>query len=145
MHYDLSSAGYPGCWKTYELISYNYWWPGLSVYVKKYVAGCDICQWMKNYLQKPFGPLQPNKVPSEPWEIIFIDFITQLPQSEDYNAILVIINRLTKRAHFFAITNKFLALDLAVILQNRIYSLYGLPLQIISDRGVQFAAQLFQE
>ena len=92
MHHDLPTAGHPGHWKTYKLISHNYWWPSLLVYVKKYVAGCDIYQQMKNHPQKPFGPLQPNKVPSGSWEIVSIDLITQLPQSEDYNTILVVID-----------------------------------------------------
>ena len=145
IHHDLPSAGHPGRWKTYELVSRNYWWPGMSVFIKKYVAGCDICQRMKNRPQQPYGPLQPNPVPGEPWEIITVDLITQLPESLGHNAILVVVCRLTKRAHFFAITNEFSAKDLAKIMHERIYPLHGLPLQIISDRGTQFAAELFQE
>jgi transposase InsO family protein len=117
----------------------------MSIFVKHYVTGCDICQWMKNCPQQPFGFLQPNKVPNGPWEVITIDFITQLPESNGYNAICVVVDRLTKRGHFFAITNQFSAKDLALLLYDRIYPLHGLPLQIISDRGTQFAAELFQE
>jgi hypothetical protein len=145
IHHDLPSAGHPGRWKTYELISRNYWWPGMSVFVKHYVTGCDTCQRMKNCPQQPFGPLQPNRVPNGPWEIISIDLITQLPASGEYNAICVVVDRLTKRAHFFPITNNFSAKDLAKLLFDRIYPLHGLPLQIISDRGPQFAAEIFQE
>ena len=43
IHYDLPSAGHPGRWKTYELVSRNYWWPGMTIFVKKYVMGCDMC------------------------------------------------------------------------------------------------------
>ena len=115
----------------------------MTTFVKKYVARCDICQKMKNHPALPFGPLQLNKVPSEPWEVILADLIIQLPESEGYNTILVVIDRLTKKAHYFTITNKFSAKDLANILYERIYPLHGLPAQIISDRGTQFAAQLF--
>ena len=66
MHHDLPSAGHPGRWKTYELVSRNYWWPGMSIFVKKYVTGCDMCQRMKNRPQQPYGPLQPNEVPKGP-------------------------------------------------------------------------------
>ena len=145
MHHDLPMAGHPGRWKTYELISRNYWWPGLTNDVKKYVSGCNICQQMKNRPQQPYGPLIPNPVPAEPWDIITIDLITQLPESDGYNAICVVVDRLTKRAHFFSITNEFSAKDLADLLYERIWTLHGLPLQIISDRGTQFAAELFQE
>ena len=48
MHHDLPSAGHLGRWKTYELVSRNYWWPGMTMFVKKYVTGCDMCQQMKN-------------------------------------------------------------------------------------------------
>ena len=145
MHHDHPSAGHPGRWKTYELVSRNYWWPGMSVFVKKYVAGCDICQRMKNRTQQPYGPLMPNRVPHGPWEVITIDLITQLLPSRGKNAILVVVCRLTKRGRFFAITNEFSSKDLAKILMDRVYPIHGLPLQIISDRGTQFAAELFQE
>ena len=117
----------------------------MSIFVKKYIAGCHVCQTMKNRPQQPYGPLIPNKVLNGPWEIISIDLITQLPLSEGYDAICVVVDRLTKRAHFFPITVEFSAKDLARLLQERVYPLHGLPLQIISDRGTQFAAQLFQE
>jgi len=145
MHHNLPSAGHPGQWKIYELVSRNYWWPGMTTFVKKYVTGCDMCQWMKNCPQQPFGPLVPNKVPNGPWEIISTDLITQLPKSNGYNAICVIVDRLTKRAHFISINNRFSSKDMAQLLYDKVYLLHGLSLQIISDRGVQYLAELFQE
>jgi len=41
IHHDLPSTRYPGWWKTYELVSRNYWWPGMTTFVKKYIMGCD--------------------------------------------------------------------------------------------------------
>jgi len=108
----------------------------MTTFVKKYVTGCDVCQWMKNRPQQPFGPLVPNKVPNRPWEIISMDLITQLPESNGYNAICVIVDRLTKRAHFIPINNRFSSKDIAQLLYDKVYLLHGLPLQIISDRGV---------
>lgn len=145
LHHDITSAGHPGRWKTYELVTRNYWWPNMSIFVKNYVAGCDVCQRMKNRPQQSYGPLMPNKVPNAPWEIITVDLITQLPESDGFNAICVVVCRLTKRAHFFPITNEFSSGDLARLFYERIYPIHGLPLQIISDRGTQFAAALFQE
>jgi len=100
---------------------------------------------MKNHPQQPFGPLMPNKVPNGPWKIISTDLITQLPESNGYNAICVIVDRLTKRAHFIPINNWFLFKDMAQLIYDKVYLLHGLPLQIISDRGVQYSAELFQE
>jgi len=107
--------------------------------------GYDMCQQMKNHPQQPFGPLMPNKMPNRPWEIIFMDLITQLLESNSYNAICVIVNRLTKRTHFILINNRFLSKNMVQLLYDKVYLLYGLPLQIILDRGVQYLAELFQE
>jgi len=104
-----------------------------------------MCQRMKNRPQQPFRPLMPNKMPNGPWEIISTDLITQLPESNGYNAICVIVNRLTKKAHFIPINNWFSSKDIAQLLYNKVYLLHGLPLQIILDRGVQYSAELFQE
>jgi len=87
----------------------------------------------------------PNKVPNRPWEIISTDLITQLPESNNYNVICVIVKRLTKRAHFILINNWFSSKDIAQLLYNKVYPLHRLLLQIILDRGVQYSAELFQE
>ena len=102
-------------------------------------------QQMKNCPQQPFGPLVPNKVPNRPWKIISTDLITQLSESNGYNAMCVIVDRLTKRAHFIPINNQFSSKDIAQLLYDKVYPLHRLPLQIISDRGVQYSAELFQE
>jgi len=105
--------------------------------------GCDMCQWMKNCAQQPFGLLMPNKVPNRPWKIISMDLIMQLPESNGYDAICVIVDRLTKRAYFIPINNWFSSKDIVQLLYNKIYLLHGLPLQNILDRGVQYSAELF--
>ena len=84
-------------------------------------------------------------MPNRPQEIISIDLITQLLESNGYNAICVIVDRLTKRAHFIPINNQFLSKDIVQLLYDKVYLLHGLPLQIISNRGVQYSAKLFQE
>jgi hypothetical protein len=145
LHHDTTLAGHQGRWKTLELLSRNYWWPGMSVDVKKYVQGCDICQRNKATNDKPYGLLQPNEVPAKPWDIITIDLITQLPPSAGYTAIVVVVDRLGKRAHFFPHYNTCSATDVADILFNQVFKHHGIPLQIISDRGVQFASKVFKE
>ena len=117
----------------------------MTIYVKHYVAGCDVCQSHKNNNQKPSGLLQPNEIPEEPWEIITCDFITDLPESDGYDAIFVVVDRLTKRGHFLPCTKEFSTKDLGNLLYERIWPLHGLARVIISDRGPQFASKLFQE
>jgi len=100
----------------------------MTTFVKKYVTGYDMCQQMKNHPQQPFGPFVPNKVPNGPWKIISTDLITQLPKSNSYNAICVIVNKLTKRAHFISINNQFSSKDMAQLLYDKVYPLHRLPL-----------------
>jgi len=104
-----------------------------------------MCQQMKNHTQQPFGPLVPNKIPNKPWEIISTDLIIQLPELNGYDTICVIVDRLTKRAHFIPINNWFSSKDMAQLLYDKVYLLYELLLQIILDKEVQYLAELFQE
>ena len=91
---------------------------------------------MKNYIELQYGPLKPNKVLTGPWEIITIDLIVYLPESNSYNSIYIVVDCLTKCAHFFAITDEFLAKNLARLLYNQIYPIHSLLKQIISDREI---------
>src|SRR5258708_13710550 len=82
-----------------ELVSQNYWWPGLSRYVTKFVAGCNTCNWTKTFPTQKVGKLIPNKVPDQGWQVISIDMIRELLDSKGYNAILVVVDHLSKRIH----------------------------------------------
>ena len=64
LHHDTLSAGHPGQWKTLELVTRNYWWPGVTNQVKGYVTGCDRCQRMKSFPEKPAKKLRPNEATS---------------------------------------------------------------------------------
>jgi len=66
LHHDTPIAGHRGQWKMVELVTRNYWWPGVMKEVKRYVEGCDQCQRMKNRVEMPAGKLKPNQVPERP-------------------------------------------------------------------------------
>ena len=57
LHHDTLQTGHPGRWRTYELVTRNYWWPGISIFIQKYVSGCDLCQ-----RTKIFPSLSPGKL-----------------------------------------------------------------------------------
>ena len=78
----------------------------MSREVKQYVEGCDACQHNKNQTQAPAGKLMPNSIPEKPWSHISADFITKLPLAQGYDSILVVVDRLTKMAHFIPATEK---------------------------------------
>jgi len=73
-----------------ELVERNYWWPGITKEVRRYVDRCNICQRNKNCAEAPAGKLIPNTIPEKPWRHISADFITKLLLAQEYNAILVV-------------------------------------------------------
>lgn len=145
LHHDTPLTGHMGRWKTYELLSRNYWWPGMSNFVEKYVDGCETCGRNKTFPHKPFGLLQPNEVPTRPWGIISCDFITHLPPSRQFNAIMVVVDRMTKMAHFIPTTDDIDAAHTAKLYMQRVWRTHGVPDGIISDRGPQFDSLFMKE
>src|SRR5260370_14926154 len=74
-HHGAAVAGHPRQWKMLELVSWNYWWLGLSRYVTKFITGCDACSQMKTFPMQKVGKLIPNKVPYQHLQVISIDMI----------------------------------------------------------------------
>jgi len=128
-----------------ELVTRNFWWPGVTKEVKRYVKGCNACQRNKNRTEQPAGKLMSNSIPEKPWMHISADFITKLPLAQGYDAILVVVDRLMKMVHFIPTTEKTTAEGLARLFRDNVWKLHGLPESIISDRGPQFAAGLMRE
>ena len=83
-----------------ELIHCNYHWPGMRCMVGDYIRSCTSCVCTKVTRHKPYGLLKQLPIPGQPWETILMDFIEQLPASEGFTAILVIVDRLTKQLLF---------------------------------------------
>jgi len=87
----------------------------------------------------------PNSIPEKPWSHISADFIMKLPLAQGYDSILVVIDRLTKMAHFIPTTEKTTAEGLARLFRDNVWKLHSLPESIISDRELQFAAGVIRE
>jgi len=145
LHHDTPVEGHGGRWKTAELVARNYWWPGLTKEVGKYVEGCDACQRHKNQSEAPAGKLMPNVIPEKPWSHILADFITKLPLAQGYNTVLVVCDRFSKMAHFIATMEKTSVEGLARLFRDHVWKLHRLPESIILDRGVQFTAGMMKE
>ena len=104
-HHNDSLAGHFGINKTRELVGWKYYWPSLRRDVKSYVQGCDVCLTSKAVRHKPYGDLQSLFVSTHQLKNLSMDFVTGLPLSADwksnnYDSILVIVNRLTKMVHY---------------------------------------------
>ena len=145
LHHDTPIGGHGGQWKTVELVTRNFWWPGVTKEIKRYVEEYNVCQRNKNRTEQPAGKLMPNSIPEKPWTHILADFITKLPLSQGYDSILVVVDRLTKMVHFIPTTEKMSAEGLARLFRDNVWKLHSLPESIISDRGPQFAAGLMWE
>ncbi|SJL16259.1 uncharacterized protein ARMOST_19779 [Armillaria ostoyae] len=90
--HDHITAGHPGVAKMRELVLREYWWPKMKKDVEAYIAGCEMCQRTKSSNQAKAAPLHPNAIPTEPWTHITIDMITGLPDSNGYDALLVVVD-----------------------------------------------------
>jgi len=113
--------------------------------VGKYVEECDACQRIKNRIEAPAEKLMTNEVPEKTWTYLTVDFITKLLLVVEKNVILVVCDRLSKIAHFVATIEGTLAEGLARLFRNNMWKLHGLPESVISDRGLQFIAELTKE
>jgi len=83
-------------------VTRNYWWPGVTRDVGRYVEGCDLCQRVKNRTEEVAGKLKLSEVPEKPWMHLIVDFIMKLLMVAGKDAILVVCDRLSKIIHFVA-------------------------------------------
>jgi hypothetical protein len=114
--------------------------------VMEYVALCDTCQRVKVEHQRPAGLLQPLKIPEWKWEEIRMDFIVGLPRTQaGYDSIWVIVDRLTKVAHFILVKTTYSGAKLAKLYMSRIVCLHRVPKKIVSDRGSQFTSKFWEK
>ena len=128
-----------------ELVTRNYWWPGVIREVGWYMEECDLCQQMKNRTEEVVGKLKLGKVPEKSWTYILVDFITKLPIVAGKDAILVVCDRLSKMTHFVATMEGTTVEGLARLFRDNIWRLHRLPESVVSDRGLQFAMELTRE
>jgi len=112
--------------------------------VKEFVRTCRICQQAKPEHTLPAGLLQPLPVPSEPWEMATMEFIYGLPPSRQYNCILVIVDKLSKYAHFVPLRHPYTAAKVAELFVDNVYRLHGMPQTLVSDRDPIFMSQFWQ-
>ena len=92
LHHDTLVAEYPSYEKTIELLQKTYFWPGMTSFVKDYISRCDRCARFKETNQAPFGTLNPLEAPHMPWIDVTPDFTMDVPISNGYDSILIIVD-----------------------------------------------------
>jgi len=137
---------HPGSSKIYHDLRHLYWWSNMKQDITRQVVECDTCGRVKADHMRTLGYLQPLPIPIWKWEDIFMDFVVGLPRtSKGYDSIWVIVERLTKSAHFIPVDTKYTAKKYDEIYFDRIMTLHGVPLTIILDRGSVFVSRFWEK
>nr|GEZ01362.1 putative reverse transcriptase domain-containing protein [Tanacetum cinerariifolium] len=136
---------HPGSDKMYQDLKKLYWWPNMKVDIATFVRKCLTCAKVKAKHQKPSGLLQQPKIPEWKWEKITMDFVLGLPRNPSgYDSICVIVDRLTKSAHFLPMKKTDSIAKLAQLYLKEIVCRHGVPVLIISDRDCLFTSRFWE-
>ena len=128
----------------YKDLRQNYWWSGMKRDIAQFVAQCLVCQQVKGEHQRPAGFLQPLFILEWKWEHITMDFVTGLPRTlGGNNAIWVIVDRLTKSAHFLPMKVNFSMNHLASLYIKEIVRMHGVLASVVSDRDPRFTSKFW--
>nr|GEV71166.1 protein NYNRIN-like [Tanacetum cinerariifolium] len=125
--YNSAIGGHSGVQATTKRLTTYFYWKGLRKMVKEWVRNCDTCQRNKSNLSASPGLLQPLPIPERIWQDISMDFIESLPLSNGNSALLVVVDRMSKFAHFLPITHPYTASQVAQLFLDNVYKLHGLP------------------
>jgi hypothetical protein len=139
--HDAPYAGHTGVDKTHDRVQRFFWWPNMKSDVHTYVTHCDACQRNKPRNHKAFGHLQPLPVPSRRFAVITMDLIVKLPSTSSvpvFDSILVIVDKFSKYTRLVPCRESMSAAAVADLLHTHWFSDFGMPDQIISDRGSHF-------
>jgi len=141
----MKVAGHPRYWKTLELVSKDYWWPQMSRYIRQYISTYDLYIRIKLIRQALVGELHSLWILDSRWNILSIDFIIELPLSSSHDAVMTVVDSVSKRAHFILTHTTMIAEGAARLFLHQVWKLHGLPKCIILDHGPQFVARFTKE
>ncbi|MCO5575432.1 hypothetical protein L7F22_029233 [Adiantum nelumboides] len=136
---------HPGYHKMSASLKQEFFWPNLKKDTLEFVKRCLICQKVKAERIKLPGKLHPLDIPEMKWECVSMDFVTGLPKvSGGFDSIFVVVDKLTKVAHFIPLRTTASATDVAHIFVKEIVRLHGVPARIISDRDAKFTSKFWK-
>ena len=138
-------GGNLGFLKAYHRVKKEFFWGGLKSDIQKFVAEFSVCGQNKVEKIKTLGLLQPLSIPSQGWEEPSMDFIAVLCMSKGKRFIMVVVDILTKYAHFYALSNAFKSSTMSIAFMETIQNLHGNPKIIVSDRDPIFIRTFWTE
>lgn len=137
-------GGHFGFYKTLHRIRQSFIWPKMRQTVKDFLKTCNVCQQYKADCMKPAGLLQPLPIPTQSWVDVSMDFIEGLPMANGHSVIMVVVDRLTKYAHFIPMKHPFSAATVARAFVSNVVQLHGVHSSIVSDRDKVFTSNFWQ-
>uniref|UniRef100_A0A0A9A0M3 Integrase catalytic domain-containing protein n=1 Tax=Arundo donax TaxID=35708 RepID=A0A0A9A0M3_ARUDO len=143
--HDSELGGHSGERATYKRLKALFHWPGMRSEIISFVKQCPTCQKNKSEHVPYPGLLQPLPIPDMAWQHVTMDFVEGLPKSESKDTILVMVDKLTKYAHFVALSHPFTVNTIVQVFLDTVFKLHGLPLAIITDRDRIFTSKLWQD
>jgi len=145
LFHDNPESGHFGALKNAELVSRDFYWPAMDTTVRKYVAGCELCHRIKAPRHARHGLNMPQQPPSQPWEGVTMDFVTDLPESttSGYTGILVVVDRLTKMVIYLPCRKDIDSPELARMFFEQVICKHGVPDSIVTDRGKEFTSRFW--
>jgi hypothetical protein len=144
MH-NVPYAGHPGYQKIVATIKSHYFWLGMKREIVEYITRCMECQKVKAENRHPTGLLQPLPIPEWKWEVVTMDFIMGFPRiGKLHDSIMVVVDKLTKTAHFIPLKTTHKAADVVDIFMKQVARLHRIPKTIVSDRDPKFTSNFWK-
>ncbi|WVZ15409.1 hypothetical protein V8G54_012975 [Vigna mungo] len=138
-------GGHSGVTRTYKRLAMVFFWKGMRKDIERFVLDCAVCQRHKYQALKPAGLLQPLPIPNKVWEDLSMDFIGGLPKAKGADTIMVVVDRLSKSAHFMPLQHPYSATDVARVFVKEVVRLHGFPRSMVSDRDRVFISLFWKE
>ena len=129
-----SIIGHFGQFKTAQYIRRYFWWTSMAQDIETFCMSCGACAASKDTNSKPRGLLHSLPILDRLWQSIGMDFLGRLPNSNNFDYLLVIIDRLTSQVYLVPTTTTITAKGVAWIVLKEVVRLHGIPESIVSDR-----------
>ncbi|KAK3553203.1 hypothetical protein QTP86_031797 [Hemibagrus guttatus] len=141
--HEAPSSGHPGIRRSTQLVRNRFWWPSLGSDVEEYVRSCPTCAQARTSRLLPEGLLEPLSIPRRPWSHLSVDFLTDLPDSGGFTTVMVVVDRFSKGCKLIPLKGLPTALQSAEAMFHHVFRNFGLPEDIVSDRGPQFTSRVW--
>jgi hypothetical protein len=142
--HDGPLTGHGGAKRTTTFFKKSYYWPNLKDSVEEYVKTCLTCQQNRTFNKKQTCLLEPLPIPKGLWENVSMDFMVNLPPSRGFDAIMVVVDRFSKMAHFIPTKDEAITQEIGRLFFTHVFKHHGLPKDIVSDRDPKFTSKFWR-